>query len=426
MKPVLNWIIYNLLIAPLLALTLLVSIVRLYKTRIKLRQADHVVVIPDGGFGQIIAGPDTARRLFVGENTVCIIFERNQHNTLVGSLWPDISVVFIPLIWRLNLLVLKYAWELKLPAKNKLGAWLIKWLGKRLKAEVIHLEEVYDRACDFGVIESAAAQYTSHHIVGRTHLINSVEVPEARLPAETSAMIRTKIQAFSEKGNGNHSAKLCCLYVRGKGLGSRDLTSSRRTGSDLETYLPSIELLIKSGYVVLLTGDHVLDRSHQADYDNKLVCAKWAGVDSRLFSLFAATDSDIWIGNLGGGTPLPCTTKIPKLAVEIFPFGAGIPNSTLYFKTVQDSSGELVHYSKLFRDHVFDYDMPGWTVQNNTSEQLTAAVSSFLEELDQPKVEDEAEQLLKLLPDHFLSKHVNGRISPAWLRIFESSEAVVN
>ena len=177
---------------------------------------------------------------------------------------------------------------------------------------------------------------------------------------------------------------------------------------------------------MLLTGDRIPDEKYQMEYNHQLVCAKWAGVEPRLFSLFAATDSDIWIGNLGGGTPLPCTTSIPKLAVEIFPFGAGIPNSTLYFKTVKDANGELVHYSKLFRDHVFDYEMPGWMVLNNTPEQITAAVSSFLEELEHPEVDDESQRILESLPDHFLSKHVNGRISPAWLRLFDNSEMIAS
>lgn len=426
MKRIIRLLLDRTLFAPLICLSLLASAKRLFQIRDLLKEADHIVVVPEGGFGQTIGGPDTARRLFKGENLVYIIFERSQHNTLVALLWSDIHVLFLPFRHNFSLMGLAYEWNAPGAIKEMLSRWLIRWLARRVSAEVIDLVEIFRRAAAVHFVESAAALYSQHYIVGRSHLMDTVPMAPAALPDDLRESVREQILNFARNSSIVEDAKLCCLYLRGKGENQTELGSLRRTGAAFHEYVPAIRHLIGAGYTVLLTGDRIPDERYQMEFDHRLVTAQWSGIDNRLFHLFAATAYDIWIGNVGGGIGLPCTTTVPMLTIEAFPFGVGVPNSCMYFKTVRDGDGNLVHYSELFAEHAFDYEMTGWTVCNNSSEQIEAAVSDFIDGLEQPETNDYPQRILDSLPDYILTKHVHGTLSPAWLRLFDNLDIVGN
>ena len=197
------------------------------------------------------------------------------------------------------------------------------------------------------------------------------------------------------------------------------MMSARRDGASFEAHLQAIRILIEAGYLVLVTGDVVPERAYADLFHHRLVCAQWAGIDPRLFSLFAATESQIWIGNLGGGAMLPVTRRIPMLIINAFPYGAGLP-AWMHYKTVRDAEGRLIHYTRLFAEHAFDWEMTGWAVCDNSAEEIAAAVRAFLRELREPWEGEEAQRVLSSLPDHVMEKHLNGRLSTAWLRLFDT------
>ena len=75
-----------------------IALVRLIWHTGLLRRDDVIVVMPEGGFGHTITGPDVSRRLFAGRRCVFIaLSEYGRHNWKVATIWPDIDVVFLPL-----------------------------------------------------------------------------------------------------------------------------------------------------------------------------------------------------------------------------------------------------------------------------------------------------------------------------------------
>ena len=72
--------------------------------------------------------------------------------------------------------------------------------------------------------------------------------------------------------------KLCCLYMRGKGETTKNITSKMRDGGPIETYLPSIRRLIEAGYFILITGDRQIDEKYIIEFDHRVVAAEYLKV----------------------------------------------------------------------------------------------------------------------------------------------------
>ena len=180
-----------------------------------------------------------------------------------------------------------------------------------------------------------------------------------------------------------------------------------------------IKYLTDKGYLVLLTGDRVFDQRYACEFDHRLICGQWLDVDVRLFSLFTHTECDIWIGQQAGPCVLPVINHIPMLMVDAFPFGNGFPNAWMHYKTVRDDDGNLVHYDRLFADHAYEYGVSG--LCDNSPQEILAAVKEFLQNGEDPVAIDASQRVLASLPDHVQTKHVNCRLSPAWLRLFDET-----
>lgn len=380
-----------------------------------LKRADRIVVMPEGGFGHTVSGPDAMRRLFPGQSLVFVVLEGSNHNPLVRLLWPDVSVVFLPCGWKLQWHGRIREWSASLATRRRLGRWLVRWLAWWTSAEVFSsVRELYRRVSKQHPVDAAADKWACHWEAGWFALIGQGRVPRARLPQQVRVAIQERIRRYA-----GTARRLCCVYLRGKGQGSLDSTNARRDGAPVAAYVPAIRTLLDHGYVVLVTGDRALPPGAKETLGRRLVCAQWLELDERLFSLFAGTESEVWIGNVGGGAMLPFACGIPMLVVDAFPYGAGLPG-WMHYKTVRDHEGRLIHYSELFGRHGFDCELPGWVVCDNSADEIVAAVQEFLGGLTEP-CSQAAQDVLAALPDHVMEKHLKGRFCEAWLRLFEDS-----
>lgn len=398
------------------------SVWRLFSHRAVLRDADVVVVMWCGGFGHTISCPDAMRRLFKGQRLVCLTVELPSHNPSVTLLWSDVHLVFLPFRWRLHLGSFVYQWQLFSAAvRERLSEWVIWWLKRTTSARVLSILEFYEQVAAIEPIPSVPAAYGCGWEGGWEELVSRVPVPPLRLPDDMRRMIRGRIEQFAAHARvARKTRRFCCLYLRYKGEGSGVNATARRVAGPFETYLPAIQVLLDAGYMVLLTGDRVPDARHLAGLDHQVACAEWVGVDPQLFALFAGTEAELWVGNMGGGSVPPIPNRIPMLVVNGFPYGAGLPHAWMHYKTVRDEQGRLVPYRRLFAEHAFDCDLPGWTLCNNSPEEMANAVRSFLQAREHGSTDaSHPNEDGSWLPDHTIDKHVHSRFPLSWLRLFE-------
>ena len=187
----------------------------------------------------------------------------------------------------------------------------------------------------------------------------------------------------------------------------------------MENYLPAIRLLNDAGYQVLLTGDLLLDSSLYRQFGGMLVDARSLEVNRQWFSLYAAIETDIFVGECGGGINFTFINETPTLVLNAFPYYHGYGDSWMFYKTVRDQDGKLVHFRERFLHHAHDYTIHGMSIHNNSSEEIAEGVKSFVEDVrsGQP---DPNRHLVEGLPDHVWAKHARSRLSPAWLRLYDS------
>lgn len=388
-----------------------------------LRGAEIVVVMPEGGFGHTVTGPDVARRQYAGKRCAFIVFsEYGRHNWKVAAIWPDLSMAFFPLSlgWSIGGRSLRtpvLRWYKTIAPRAMIR--LIRLVGGP-KVLVITLLDLYAQITD--ATKSQTDRLTVYHRwpVGYFKLMREVAMPPAALPARRQHMIRGKLKALSASMGGPEPVRLCCLYLRQLGAGHADITSSRRDGSPLIDYMDGLRLLNQADYQVLLTGDVSLEPGACRESGGMLVDANSLGVSSQLFSIYAATECDIFVGEAGGATWLPGVNEIPRLVLNALPYIQGFPNSWMYYKTVTDPEGKLVHYKHLFADHAFDFELQRMTVHDNSSSEISEAISCFLEDVARPpNIAPEVDPILEF-PEHTRIRHAaNCRLSPAFLKLFE-------
>jgi putative glycosyltransferase (TIGR04372 family) len=392
-----------------------------------LRKADVVVLFPEGGFGHTITGPDVARRIFRNRRVVLIVLsEFKRHNARVSELWQDIRVIFSPLEFGMRL----GGYTLCLP-----GAQWLKQFAPRFAFELIRRiwnpradfilgnDELYQRIpipSDFkSVIETLPARL--RWPICYLKLEESVAPPRVGLSSQQVDLFRRNL---SQSKDASKATKLCCLYLRQKGAGSHDLTSATRDGSPLKDYVPSIALVVEHGYHVLLIGDVPLKTLTYNPLGEYLVDSECLRVDRDLFSLYAATEAHIFIGESGGGMWLPQINRIPILWLNAFPYGLGVPGASRFFKTVRDKTGRLVDYRELFAEHLYDQEMKGMTIQSNNSNEIKEAVACFLEEITHWDEPDPNAHILETFPDAARIKYAKARLSPAWLKLYEKGSEI--
>lgn len=400
----------------MLSWCLAVSVIRLARAWRVFRHAQRIVVMAAGGFGHTITAPDVLRRLYKGERLVFVAMERSQHNPHAALLWRDVDVLSVPL--RCRVPGRPYLWWASPLVQERVARVLMSVLSRCTSADVMDLVGLYDRAAALRYIAPLMGRwprYTSYWMPAWERILADPAVARAALPEPVRGEIWAAIAEFAGV-RSRRDERLCCLYLRAKGVSSGNMTSANRSSGPLNNYVPAIEHLVRAGYLVLVTGDRGVDRPWAEALGRRVVCAEWLPVRPALFSLFVNTEADVWIGQQGGPCVLPVVNGTPMLVVDAFPFGNALPNARMHYKTVRDAEGRLVHYTRLFDEYAYEYAIAG--LCDNSAGQILDAVSEFIESLGEPFSDDDTRRVLEGAPDHVLTKHVSFRLSPAWLRLF--------
>jgi hypothetical protein len=169
---------------------------------------------------------------------------------------------------------------------------------------------------------------------------------------------------------------------------------------------------------VLFTGDRELPDPVFRRFNGMVVDAKHLVVSEQIFSLFAATEADIWIGDNGGGTWLPGINSTPRLVINAFPYYYGYPSSWMFYKTVRDKFGRLMDLRGIFQEHPYDYEISAGVVYDNTSDEIIQAVAQFLEDLEQPEDFGRTFGLDGVVPEETWFTQAGAKLSSAWLRLY--------
>ena len=197
-------------------------------------------------------------------------------------------------------------------------------------------------------------------------------------------------------------------------------TNFRRNGGAFEDRLPAIEYLIGRGYIVLLTGDFILNRNidaHVLEGNRKIVCADiLPNMNRSKFSLFAETNADFSIGDTGGGNLIACVNKIPYLLINAFPIGFGMPNAWCFYKYLRKEDGTLLLPDKVLEQYSLDYICEQFQVCNNSPEEILEAVKLFVEIIFNEVQSDYVHEIMISLPQCVLAKYTNSNILPNWFK----------
>jgi putative glycosyltransferase (TIGR04372 family) len=204
------------------------------------------------------------------------------------------------------------------------------------------------------------------------------------------------------------------FYLRQKN--TTDAMSSMRNGGPFGDYMPAFEYLTKRGFVVLLNGDMKIPADLRDAWKGRLLDAKACGLESGLFSLYAATESRISIGEPGGGFWLPTINAIPSLMINAFPLYMGREHTTLLFKSVSTKAGHRIPPATLLRERLYDHQCTDLQVLTNSPAEISAAVEEFVNFVETGEGPAMPAALLESLPWDSFARICRARYSPVWLK----------
>lgn len=419
-----------LLLVPLFCLHIPIILFQLSKSIKTIRSSKNIVIMSGLGFGNSITGIDIMRRMYKNDSPLFIYVLFGYHNPYVQTLWKGTPVLSLKSVMNKSFSESKlfsFACFLNLIFIRKLIFLFIK---RMTDSKVLDVKDMYHESLKVIPRENSSINnYINFRpknygfiFVPWYYLIKNVKVRRAELPKRYRDNLMEKIISFTRGLGVQTTDRFCSLYIRAKGENSKNVTSKVRDGGPIEFFLPSIKRLIKKGYTILIIGDRNIDKKYIKEFNHRLVSAEFLQVDINQFMLFAATEADIFIGNSGGGAILPTANEIPTLIIDAFPYGVGLTNASMHFKTVKNANGELVPYSILFSQYPYDYNIKEHRICNNTPQEIDFAVKHFLEDLSNPESNIKDQKSMDSLPEDLLIKHSNTKISRAWLNLYKKPE----
>lgn len=363
------------------------SIYQILKNHKILKMHNNIVSIGMLGFGNSVQAADHARRFLKGQKTLIVVMNWGFHNPHLGKIWSDLSFLYINTFMNFDTLdknrILSRSNDMTKMYLDRLILTLIK---KFSRAKVYKARELYVES--LSLIKQghkAIKEYLKLHPNGNADLylswavlIKKIKVPRLKYSTEIRNKLYKKLNSHISDDLNLTNTKICCMYNREKGIGTKNSSNHARNGSELNIYNDAISFLIKSGFIILIVGDRAIESGMRKKFGKKLIDSFTVGLDNQLFSLFALTEASIFIGNSGGAAQLPIANETPTLIIDAIPVGIGLTNSYMLFKKIKYNSGASVPDSVLYNDHPYDYTLNGFNIHNNNSEDIANAVKKFL------------------------------------------------
>lgn len=338
----------------------------------KLRAAKNIVLYPHGGFAHTLIVPDWIRRLYPEDRNV----------TLFGS-WPGRHNRLVPLIWHSDLVLVPMAdsifririvgdslWVEKL---FRAAAAVMRrlWPEKRILYSTHDMMDISPRPDFVSPDEFFASRVECYYY---HQVINNIAAAP-RLPILERSLVEAAILAKCP----TNLPRTCNLYLRTKKLANdSDPSVARRNSASIEQYIPVVRFLNSQGYRVFLTGDRDIPDDIRSEFGFSFIDCKIVGVDTDLYHLWVGLETDIHIGSLSGGSAYVHIADIPVLLLDAFSFGEAMPFATVHYKRLKDQKGRLVPPERLLTEFFFDYDCDGYSIVDNTAEELLSAVRDWL------------------------------------------------
>ena len=371
----------------------------------RIRYSDILVYYTDGGFGHTITGPDVCRRLWPNKKTLMLFMDKSgTHNPAIALLWQDPVKI--------------HNFPAHIPWLGVFGAMTNEQLNNmgRVIKRLLHWVTPCSLIIDaYDLLKMLSPLGDSHRFnIAYLDLCNENPALPLRLPARQSEAIRNAMGLSPEQ-------KLCSIYLRTSTKGSEE--SHNRNGSDIDDYTPTINWLIQQGYKILICGDRDLSPSHRARHGAMVLDRFNYPKNHNAFSVFAATEVDLFISEAGGGFWLSTLAGIPTLLVNHFPLGTALPGATVLYKRLIMQSGEELPPLECLRNFTaIDIVGPfGLHPITNTSLELLTATQDFvnftLSGKPPPPLPDEVLEILRLTMETSMLSHSPGvRLSPAWYK----------
>lgn len=398
-----------------------------------LKRTRDIIFLPVGGFGHTIVGPDVIRRLFGFNKSVLIVFSYfGKHNRKVAHIWPDVTVIFLPIVFGIN-------WEQKVTSFS-----FSNWYKSNAPNIVRSFFRVLGITCNFYFLdediyngkliekfqikfEGTPPKYynrvKSNYLWGFYYLYlrEKVSAPKVHAPEKIRNVFYDALRRIVP-AEMDGKTKLCCIYLRNKDKKNTvtlgDAFGNTRVGSDFACYRHAIKLLNDSGYVVLIVGDVNLSSEIINEYNGMLIDYKAVSINRDWFSMLAPTEADIFIGEAGGGSWLAGINDIPCLLMNAHPYGWCLPNSWMYYKTLRNKNGMLVPMEDVLSEYLYCYRFPeGYTLNSADEIEIFKAVQCFIEDVKSQQP-DKSDDIIKTLSDYTWLKHTQVKFSPAWLELY--------
>jgi putative glycosyltransferase (TIGR04372 family) len=394
----------------------------------KILKADLVVVHGEGGFGYTITTPDMLRRDRPGQRIVILFaYVPGTHNILIGKIWPDIDVLFVPCAFRRPFVRQSHPYDEHAGTVALFPSWdryryilfglLYAVLRMALpKSRVINDEDFYTALPDEPLPAARTPFDRWHQFYFR--LLREVPAKPLCLPESDRRLVA---DALARAAGGKR--KLCCLYLRLRA--SRELPDAfLRSGGDVATYIRAVKRLNERGFQVLLVGDRHLPPGMAEDFKGMFVDAASLKISKSLFYLYAATESQIAIGECGGGFWVGPINGIPSMLVNNYPFHIGWQGMALYFKALERSDGTLVPAEELFAQFGEDVVHSDPKVVDNCAAELEAAITHFADSVEAGRPLGVPAAEVPGVKPYYWQACGESFISPFWLELYGSGETL--
>ncbi len=395
----------------------------------KLCQADLILIHSEGGFGYTITTPDLLRRHRKGEKIVIIFpYIPGTFNKDIKKIWHDVDLIFIQVAFRRPCSKQFHPYDPNsrtvalFPSSFKWRYLLFRSLGKGLRL-VMPSKKVMSEMEYFGSLPKEklpAGRPTSDTWVPTYFtLLRDISVGHVGLPEKDRSSID---RALSQAAGGRQ--KRCCLYLRLRS--TLDYPEAYlRSGGEISSYLRAVKALNRKGYQVLLVGDRQLPADLAKQFEGMFVDAKSLNLPESLFYLFTATESDICIGECGGGFWLGPINGIPSMLINAYPFHIGWNNMVIYYKVLMGEDGYIVPAEKLFQKYGEDVVHSSDNVLENTPEELEAAISDFIYCVENEQCLGIPFKDLTGVEGHFWSSLSESYMSSIWMKLYGGKEGPI-
>ncbi len=404
-----------------------------------LRRAEALVLPEKVNFGGTIHIPDYARHRYPERHVVFMTFREPHHNPYMPVVWHDTgNVEFI----NLRRFVLDFQFQGRRaiiprrryhdPAARWILAFMSRWLCKKpvlLTFSRIFSERELPEFCrkDFEEMMVRRLQDTSVnfwpvHVYYHLYFYfqRKLSLKKPSLPPE----LLTKVELALLRIRGDRTDVCSCgLYLNS---GKKTLDGDCPLGiygGPFESYLPAIRFLVSCGYQVLITGDLSPPMSVLEELDGMLVSSETVGLDPYLYGTYAALHTDIFAGDIGGGTLFAdLISDRPILGLNVIPFATAFSNMWCYYKHAYHRDGTHLSFTEMTGKYAFqapgDSRHPDKTiaVETNTADEILEAMRDYVDEMKKPGSSEIDHSLEDLWPSYSGFHLANCHISPAYVR----------